>query len=165
MKTLPPTAERLSQKQKELVAVGASLGAGCIPCTEHHARAVREAGASEEEVRWAAGVGLAIKRESLDVMTALAADRLALPLAPATSDLRDRAEDQSELGALVAVAAATAAHCVPALEREISEARRLGASEDNVRRAVRIGHAVREVGASKVDAAAARMTQTNEVEG
>lgn len=162
MKTSPPTAERLSQKQKELVAVGASLGAGCIPCTEHHAGAVREAGASEEEARWAAGIGLAIKRESLAVMAALAAERLALPAKPGTADGRGRAEDQSWLGALVALGAAMATHCVPALKREIAQARRLGASEDDIGRAVRIGHAIREVGASKVDAAATRLTHAND---
>ena len=157
MATASPTAERLTQKQKELVAVAAALGAGCIPCTQHHAGAVREAGASEEETAWAAAIGLRVKRESLAIMAALAAERLALPL-PDGAITDGRADtDETALGALVAIAAATAAHCAPALEREIAAARRLGASDDNITRAFRIGRKVREVGASKADEAAERM--------
>ena len=40
-----------------LVAVGASVAAGCVPCLRHHARAAQEAGASAEEIAAAAAVG------------------------------------------------------------------------------------------------------------
>lgn len=157
MATAPATVDRLTQKEKELVAVAAALGAGCIPCTQHHAVAVREAGASEEETAWAATIGLEIKRESLVIMAALAAERLALPLVDGMVPGRQRGGDETALAALVAIGAATAAHCAPAVEREIAAALALGASGDNITRAFRIGRKVREVGARKVDEAAERM--------
>ena len=157
MPTASSTAKRLTPKQKELVAVAAALGAGCIPCTEHHAGAVREVGASEEETAWAASIGLEIKRESLAIMAELAADRLALPRTDGTETDGQRGAGETTLGALVAIGAATAAHCAPALEREIAAARQRGASEANITRAFRIAQKVREVGARKADEAAARM--------
>jgi len=63
---------RLSEKEKELVAVGASVAAGCIPCTRYHVKAVQAAGASpsaapreaEPEARPATSpVELAVLRE------------------------------------------------------------------------------------------------------
>lgn len=79
--TATTEGEGLTRKDKELIAVAASLAAGCIPCTMHHARAVHEAGASEQEARWAAAIGLAIKRESLAVMAGLAAEHFGTPQA------------------------------------------------------------------------------------
>lgn len=42
--------EILSQKEKRLIAVAASIASGCLPCTVHHIKSVREAGAAEAEV-------------------------------------------------------------------------------------------------------------------
>ena len=41
---------RLEQREKELAAIGASIGANCRPCIEHHIPAGREAGLSEVEL-------------------------------------------------------------------------------------------------------------------
>jgi AhpD family alkylhydroperoxidase len=41
----------ITKKEKELAAVGISIAAGCKPCTDYHMKAVREAGASDDEIR------------------------------------------------------------------------------------------------------------------
>jgi AhpD family alkylhydroperoxidase len=43
----------LSASDKELVALGASIGAGCHPCTQYHTQAALKAGLDAVEVRWA----------------------------------------------------------------------------------------------------------------
>src|SRR5512133_3262648 len=42
--------EQLSTEQKELVAVGASFGAGCQPCVSHHLKAGAKAGLDGERL-------------------------------------------------------------------------------------------------------------------
>jgi AhpD family alkylhydroperoxidase len=42
--------QRLSPEQKELVAVGASVGAGRQPCVSHHLKAGAEAGLDAEQL-------------------------------------------------------------------------------------------------------------------
>jgi len=43
----------LSVADKELVALGASIGAGCHPCTQYHTQAALKAGLDAVDVRWA----------------------------------------------------------------------------------------------------------------
>jgi AhpD family alkylhydroperoxidase len=43
----------LSDLDKEFVAVGAAIGAGCHPCTQYHTQAALKAGLSLEQVLWA----------------------------------------------------------------------------------------------------------------
>jgi AhpD family alkylhydroperoxidase len=154
----------LQRKDKELLAVAASLAAGCIPCTRHHAVAVRDAGASEAEVGWAAAVGIAVKRRSLAIMGALAAELLSLPDS-ASDRARESAGGESQLAPLVTLAAAVAAHCAPAVEESITRAQELGWTEQDIRRTLGVGRMVRETGARKADEAAGQLlSQTNEDE-
>ena len=44
------TKEVLSQKEKELIAVGGSVAAGCVKCSHYHFRQAFEQGASQDEV-------------------------------------------------------------------------------------------------------------------
>lgn len=44
------TKEVLSQKEKELIAVGGSIAAGCVKCSHYHFRQAFEQGASQDEV-------------------------------------------------------------------------------------------------------------------
>ncbi|HEY5988941.1 MAG TPA: carboxymuconolactone decarboxylase family protein [Streptosporangiaceae bacterium] len=45
----------LDQKDKELAAIGARIGTGCLPCIEHHIPAGRDAGLTEPDLARAAG--------------------------------------------------------------------------------------------------------------
>jgi AhpD family alkylhydroperoxidase len=46
----------LSWKEKELIAIGVALGAGCERCYKFHLERAIKAGATEEEVREAIGI-------------------------------------------------------------------------------------------------------------
>ena len=52
------TDNEFGAKEKELIAVGASIAAGCRPCTEHHVNAAREAGADTADLGLTAGLAL-----------------------------------------------------------------------------------------------------------
>lgn len=52
----------LSDKVKELVAVGASITANCQPCLQHHVEKARGFGADSEEVKAAIEVGKRVRK-------------------------------------------------------------------------------------------------------
>ncbi len=52
----------LSDKVKELVAVGASITANCQPCLRHHVEKALGFGADPEEVRAAVEVGKRVRK-------------------------------------------------------------------------------------------------------
>lgn len=42
--------EKLTNAERELVALGAALGSNCVPCIEHHIPAARKAGLSDRRI-------------------------------------------------------------------------------------------------------------------
>jgi 4-carboxymuconolactone decarboxylase len=42
---------RLSEKEKEFVALGAALASNCIPCIVYHVGAAKKIGIADEEIR------------------------------------------------------------------------------------------------------------------
>ncbi len=61
---------RLEQGEKELAAIGASIGANCRPCIEHHLPAGREAGLSEPGLADAVAAAQAVRQEAIELFTA-----------------------------------------------------------------------------------------------
>ena len=43
--------EHLSKKEREFVALGASLGSNCVPCIIYHIKESRKNGISDEQIR------------------------------------------------------------------------------------------------------------------
>ncbi len=41
----------LSQREREVAAIGAAMGSNCVPCIEYHIPEARKAGLSDEEIR------------------------------------------------------------------------------------------------------------------
>jgi AhpD family alkylhydroperoxidase len=86
----------LEQTKKELAAMGASIGAGCRPCIEHHVGAAREAGLSDDEIAGAsrrrkpsAGSRLSCSPRALTSCLAIPAPTLPQPMQAASQELRD----------------------------------------------------------------------------
>ena len=52
---------KLDDKTMELIAVGASVTAGCQPCLQHHAGKARQNGATDDEVAEAIAVGKMVR--------------------------------------------------------------------------------------------------------
>lgn len=65
----------LTDRERELVALGAALGSNCVPCMEYHIPAARKAGLSDaqivEAVRLADKVRQVPARKVLDVSLAM----------------------------------------------------------------------------------------------
>jgi AhpD family alkylhydroperoxidase len=63
----------MEAKVRELVAVAASLAAGCSRCLEHHVGEAQRAGATAQEVQEALDVARAVRVTALTNMDAFAA--------------------------------------------------------------------------------------------
>jgi AhpD family alkylhydroperoxidase len=60
----------LDQREKELAAIGASIGSNCRPCIEHHIAAGREAGLSDGEVQDAVATAHAVRVQAVELLSA-----------------------------------------------------------------------------------------------
>lgn len=51
----------MDEKIKELIAIGASVTANCVPCAKFHTGKAREAGATEDEISDAVAMGRKVR--------------------------------------------------------------------------------------------------------
>ncbi len=93
----------LGQKDKELAAIGASIGALCRPCIEHHIPAGRDAGLTEPELARAVEVAQAIHRHAAELLFRHSRELLHAPGTPA--GVLSEAEPATRLDELVALGA------------------------------------------------------------
>jgi AhpD family alkylhydroperoxidase len=145
----------LDQKDKELVAIGASVGALCRPCIEHHIPAGRDAGLTEPELARAAGVAEATHRIAAELLFGRTRELLRSGEVPAGAAAQ--VETTSQLDELVALGASIGANCHPLLEQHIAAALQQGLTEGQVRSAIKMAEIVQqhaaEITASKAAAA------------
>ena len=138
----------LTQKEKELVAIGASIAAGCQPCTTHHFEAVRQAGATESEIRQAVDAALSVRNSATEIMTGLAEMHLG------TGRAVEEPGSSSRLliGELVSIGAALAVNCVTNLETHLQAARTVGGTERQIQTALGVARAIKKVAEQKAEA-------------
>ncbi len=145
----------LEQKDKELVAIGASIGALCRPCIEHHIPAARDAGLTGPELARAVEVAEATHRTAVELL--LRRCRELLDTAEAPADGPGPEEPASRLGELVALGASIGANCHPLLEQHITGVRQQGLTASQVRSAIKMAQIVQQhatdITASKAAAA------------
>jgi 4-carboxymuconolactone decarboxylase len=71
----------LSDRDRELVAIGAAIASNCIPCIEYHVPAARKAGLDDAEIKEAVSLADKVKRvparKVLDTATSLLKDEQA----------------------------------------------------------------------------------------
>ena len=141
------TVEILTQKEKELVAVAASIASGCVPCTMHHLKAVREAGASEAEVLGAIGIALDVRDNATEMMAEVAQGNLNYEY---PGKARSGSLEQP-IDYLVALGATLACNSVSGLEYYLATARATGASIRQIQTALGIVRGIRKAAAEKAD--------------
>jgi AhpD family alkylhydroperoxidase len=141
------TIEMLTQKEKELVAVAASIASGCLPCTKHHIKAVREAGASEAEVLGAIGIASDVRDNATEIMAEAAQGNLnyEYPIRAQSSSI------EQPIDHLVSLGAALACNSVAGLEHHLTAARAAGASTRQIQTAIGIAQNIRRSAAEKAD--------------
>ena len=153
------TTDKLTQKEKELVAVAASIASGCLPCTVHHTKAVREAEASEAEVLGAIRIALDVRDNATEMMAEAAHGNL-------TYEYPGKAQSGSmdhPIVELVAIGAALACNSVAGLEYYLTAAKRAGASTRQIQTAMGIARAIRKEAAEKADITIGRLAEPTEV--
>ena len=125
----------LEQRDKELAAIGASVGCNCRPCVAHHLPAGREAGLSDAELDEAVAIARAVRDEAIELL-APTIDRLlgaaTVPAEPAPIADTSRAQE------LVAVGASIGANSHPLLRLHIATALEVGLSPAEVKAAAKM---------------------------
>ncbi len=56
---------RLPEQQRELIAIGASIGGNCLPCLRHHFAEALRAGCTLEEIEEAIELSKALKERPI----------------------------------------------------------------------------------------------------
>jgi AhpD family alkylhydroperoxidase len=138
----------LTPREKELVAIGISVAAGCKPCTDHHAAVARKARASDEEIRRAAEVALAVRRNATDIMEAYALAHLGEDRDVAGFGLL---EEPNRITALVCLGAAFAVNCVASLEHHLAAAMEAGVPDDEIKQVTALAAFIKQKAASHVE--------------
>jgi AhpD family alkylhydroperoxidase len=130
----------LEPRDKELVAIGASIGALCRPCIEHHVAAGREAGLGEGELARAVQVAQATHRIAQNLLFGHA-DELVNLAVPSTG-VSAEAPSGSRPDELVRLGASLAANCHPLLEQHIRGCLERGLIPRQVRSAIKLAEIV-----------------------
>jgi len=58
----------MDERTKELIAIGASVGAHCQPCLTYHVEKARELGIDDEEIRQAIETGHMVEKGAMSSM-------------------------------------------------------------------------------------------------
>lgn len=134
----------LTEKERELISIGASIAAGCQLCIDVHVKDARRVGAAEDEIARAASDALAARDAANRVMerhtlAVLGRKLLGLRTDTVGEDRGDSAAEAStRIGELVAIAAAHAVNCEQILEEHAAAARELGVTEQEIKVALRL---------------------------
>jgi AhpD family alkylhydroperoxidase len=126
----------LSTEQKELVAVAASVGAGCQPCAGHHLTAGAKAGLDGERLLAAVTSAQRVVAEAAVSMGDHVRGKLPTTTSPA---LLSRLEE-----ALASLGAALAANDAANIDRHLRAAAAAGASRPQLKQAVATARTVQE---------------------
>jgi AhpD family alkylhydroperoxidase len=123
----------LSFKEKELVNIGASVATGCKPCTDYHFNKVREAGASDEEIKRAIADAMGVRDHAKEIMESHGLKHLGITKdVDLGSPTEEIAKETSRIRELVRVASAFAVNCTSSVKKHIDGAREIGIAEDEI---------------------------------
>jgi AhpD family alkylhydroperoxidase len=140
----------LSRKETELLAVGASIAAGCRPCTAYHVKKAHEAGAAGCEIRQAVDAALYVRETATEIMAGLA-DEL---LDRGSSTTASNGYQDTQIGQLVSVGAALAVNCVASFGSHVEAALQLGASRKRIEGAIEVARVIKREAAKRMNAEA-----------
>lgn len=131
----------MTDAERELVSVAASVAAGCELCTDVHVRDARRARASDDEIARSISVALDVREEATRVMERRGLKALGRRLFSGAEEEGPEPgsnEPSSRIEELMAVGAAYAANCESILERRRAAASSLGATEEELEAVVRL---------------------------
>jgi AhpD family alkylhydroperoxidase len=136
----------MTVKEKELVAVGISVAAGCKPCTDYHLGSVRKTKATDDEIRGIIAVAVSVRANAERVMENYGLGQLGA--ARRADDYGDTATDR--LAELVSIGAAFAVNCATNLEQHLAAAAAIGITDDEVQAVIRLARIIKAKAATHV---------------
>ncbi len=138
----------IDPKIKVLIAIGASVAAGCQPCTEFQVKAARQSGACEKGIQFAVETALAARHAATRGI-----DRWSERCQGARPELEaDFRASKQLLAELISVAAAICVQSVPDLVLHHAEASRLGATPEMLRATVAIARSIHNAAMEQIEA-------------
>ena len=138
----------ITVKEKELVAVGISVAAGCKPCTDYHLKAARKARASDSDIEHAVAYAVAVRERATQVMQAYALSQLGDAGhgdEPVPTKLSNRVRT------LVSIGAAFGVNCVTSLEGQLAMAEGTDISRDDIEKVIKLAAFIKRQAASHVE--------------
>ena len=138
----------ITVKEKELAAVGISVASGRKPCTNYHVKAVREAGASDEEIKQAVADALSVRKSATNFMKAHALARLGQE---GSHNHANGPSSMNRVRELVSVGAAFGVNCTSNLKEHLAAAEAVGVSQEEVAEIAKLAAFIKGRAASHVD--------------
>jgi AhpD family alkylhydroperoxidase len=146
----------LTKAEEELVAIGASVGAGCHPCLEYHLAEVQKAGISRDVMLQAVADAECVKRSAYNELAVRGRELLdeaaELPLSCC--------DETSVAKEFVSVGSAVGANSLAQLRKHVDQARGVGIDTTQLNHAVEIAQNVQRHAAEFTAKEAALLTQT-----
>ncbi|MEX2230084.1 MAG: carboxymuconolactone decarboxylase family protein [Dehalococcoidia bacterium] len=134
----------LTEQQRELVAIGASVGAGCFSCLDHHVTEAGRVGLDESIILRAVEDAECVKRSAYNELAAHARKtlRLAYQMPP------DCCSDSTLGKEFVSLGSAVAANAPQQLQKHVEGARAQGMTEAQIGDAIAVARQVQSSAAS-----------------
>ncbi len=138
----------MDPKIKGLIALGASIAAGCRPCTEFHIKGAGNSGACAKGIGFAVEAALAARQAATRGIQRWS-ERCQATRPELDAGFR---ADKQLLEELICVASAICVHSVPDLVLHFAEARRWGATPEMLRATVAIARSVHNAAVEQIEA-------------
>lgn len=133
----------LTAKERELIAVGVSLAAGCKTCTDYHFKKVRAAGASDEEIEQAMTDAIVVRDKAKGIMEGHGFKLLGFKRFGRTEEDDGDSGETTRLRELVSVGAAYAVSCTSCLDKHLARARSVGVTDEELEAVVDLARFIR----------------------
>ena len=137
----------ITYKEKELAAVGISVAAGCVPCTNYHIKEVGNAGATDDEIRKAIADAKCVGESALKIMVANGLKQLG----EAVGDTDCGCADTNRIKEIVSVGVAYAVNCTTNLEKHLEAAKNEGITDEELKEVVKLASMIKNKAASHVE--------------
>jgi len=138
----------LTFKEAELINFGVSIATGCKACTTYHFQKVKEAGASDEEIKNATADSINIRDLAKKEMENHAMNLVGVSEQP---DVRAETKNPDRIKVLVSIGAAFAVNCTSTLNYYITLAESAGINTEDVNTIFRPATLVKRKAALYVD--------------
>jgi AhpD family alkylhydroperoxidase len=90
--------QKLTNTERELVALGAAMGSNCVPCIEYHIPEARKAGLTEQQIREAIQLADKVRQVPARKVLAAAVNLLQEPQAETKAEQSSSGCDQPASG-------------------------------------------------------------------